>query len=530
MASAVDILIRLRQAREAARDADRVARSVKGVGTSARQAGRDAQKGERGILSLRKAALGLGAVSAGAAAGGLYAFGRGARFGIAAAVDLGEEINKARVVFRSGAEDVLRFSETSATGLGISQRAALQAASNFGGLFKAVGVGADRADDMSIRLVQLAADLASFNNATPEEALDALRSGLSGETEPLRRFQVFLSAARIEQEALNSGLARSKEDIDETVKAQASYQLILKQTKDAQGDFTRTSDSLANRQRTLRAQVEDLSASLSAGAIPGLEGAAGAASRFLEEAQAIVDNDILTKAGQQDALVKLARETFVPIGRDVADGIAQGIDEHGDEILNALGKTAVDGAQRFAGAFVSADAYGQLFVLAILAKRLGVFGLLGSLAAGRFRGGFARSNARNPLPLAGGPIGAAATAGVAATAVTEDKLGIGTRGIVPEVLDRVLPPSRGGPRRRGRRDGQSNLERSRRRGEQRAEAIPGTGRLPDRGSPFRGFRARADTGRGLQFSADLQVPVNLDGVKVGEGIARVQVRRKDRGG
>jgi hypothetical protein len=46
---------------------------------------------------------------------------------------------------------------------------------------------------MSQKMVTLAADMASFNNADPAETLDALRAGLAGETEPLRRFGVSLS-------------------------------------------------------------------------------------------------------------------------------------------------------------------------------------------------------------------------------------------------------------------------------------------------------------------------------------------------
>ena len=59
---------------------------------------------------------------------------------------------------------------------------------------------------MSLKLVELAADLASFNNTSPEDALLALRSGLSGETEPLKRYGIAINDARLKQEALNQGI------------------------------------------------------------------------------------------------------------------------------------------------------------------------------------------------------------------------------------------------------------------------------------------------------------------------------------
>ena len=62
-----------------------------------------------------------------------------------------------------------------------------------GNMLVPMGIGRKKAAEMSKQLVELAADMASFNNASPEETLDALRSGLAGETEPLRKFGVFLN-------------------------------------------------------------------------------------------------------------------------------------------------------------------------------------------------------------------------------------------------------------------------------------------------------------------------------------------------
>jgi hypothetical protein len=110
---------------------------------------------------------------------------------------------------------------------------------------------------MSITLVQLAADLASFNNTPIEEAIVALRSGLSGEAEPLKRFGVAINDVRLKQEALNMGLYDGKGALDITAKTQAAYALILKDTNLAQGDFARTSEGFANQMRILQASLSD---------------------------------------------------------------------------------------------------------------------------------------------------------------------------------------------------------------------------------------------------------------------------------
>jgi hypothetical protein len=152
----------------------------------------------------------------------------------------------------------------------MSQRQALEAAGTFGNMLVPMGYARREAAGMSQRMVELGADLASFNDADPTETLDALRSGLAGETEPLRRFGIFLSDARLKQQALSMGLYDGKGALDAQAKSAATYALILKDSSDAQGDFARTSDSLANQQRTLKGQYENLTATLGQKVLPML--------------------------------------------------------------------------------------------------------------------------------------------------------------------------------------------------------------------------------------------------------------------
>jgi hypothetical protein len=124
---------------------------------------------------------------------------------------------------------------------------------------------------MSMTLTELASDLASFNNTSVQEAIEALRSGLSGETEPLKRYGVALTDARLKQEALGLGLISDvKKPLDAAAKSQAAYSLIMKDTALAQGDFARTSDSYANSMRTLQATVTDAAAKIGGAILPML--------------------------------------------------------------------------------------------------------------------------------------------------------------------------------------------------------------------------------------------------------------------
>ena len=165
---------------------------------------------------------------------------------ISGARDLNEEVNKSTVVFGDAGQRVLAWSKTTATALGISQQQALSSAGTFGNLFRTMGLAPQVSADMSIGLVKLASDLASFNNASPEDVLEAMRAGLVGEMEPMRRFGVDLSDAALKQKALSLGIYEGNGILNQSQKAQAAYALMLDQTTLAQGDFARTSDALAN--------------------------------------------------------------------------------------------------------------------------------------------------------------------------------------------------------------------------------------------------------------------------------------------
>lgn len=189
---------------------------------------------------------------------------------ISAARDLNEQMSKTKVVFGASADAVLDFGKSAATSIGASRVEALTAASTFGNLLRSVGLSGKAAADMSIDMTQLAGDMASFNNVPVAEALDAIRSGLVGETEPLKKFAVNLNEATLKQEAMRLGLDTTGGTLDAAAKAQAAYSIIMKQTAIQQGDFERTSSSLANQQRILSARFQDAKADIGQALLPAM--------------------------------------------------------------------------------------------------------------------------------------------------------------------------------------------------------------------------------------------------------------------
>jgi hypothetical protein len=184
------------------------------------------------------------------------------------ASDLEESKNKVAVVFGEMSDSVLEWSDKSAQAFGTSRRNALEAVGTFGNLFSTMGLTTQQSSEMSIKLVELAGDLASFNNIDPTVALEKLRSGLVGEVEPLRALGINLLATTVQAKAMEMGLADAGGEISQAALAQARYTLILEQTKNAQGDFARTSDGVANSTRIMRAEMEDAMATFGARLLP----------------------------------------------------------------------------------------------------------------------------------------------------------------------------------------------------------------------------------------------------------------------
>jgi len=180
-----------------------------------------------------------------------------------AASNLEETLSKTNVLFGDSAEEVVKFASTAAKNFGQSKQQALDASATFATFGKAAGLAGKDLVGFSTDFVGLASDLASFNNTSPEQAINAIGSALRGESEPLRAYGVLLNDATLKNAALELGLiSTTKNALTPQQKVLAAQKVIYEQTTAAQGDFARTSDGLANSQRILEAEQADLNTNL----------------------------------------------------------------------------------------------------------------------------------------------------------------------------------------------------------------------------------------------------------------------------
>lgn len=181
--------------------------------------------------------------------------------------DLEEVQNVVDVTFGKMSGQIDSWAKEAATQFGISELAAKQYSSTIGAMFKSMGFQGQELTDMSTKMAELAGDMASFYNLDTDTAFQKIRSGISGETEPLKQLGVNLSEANLEQFRLSQGMTTAYKNMTQQEKALLRYNYLLSVTSDAQGDFARTSNSWANQTRILSLQFQSLKADIGAGLI-----------------------------------------------------------------------------------------------------------------------------------------------------------------------------------------------------------------------------------------------------------------------
>jgi hypothetical protein len=219
-----------------------------------------------------KTGSGIGTSFAAGFAGGLSADVIKSALGkvIGGASDLGETVSKTNVVFGKSSDSIHKWAQNADTSMGMSQQAAEANVGSLGLLFTQVGLNSAQAATMGKSWVQLAADLGSFNNADPTEILVAMQAATRGEYDSLQTFVPMINAAAVEQKAMAMTGAANNKQLNEQDKLLAINALMFEQTGKAQGDFARTSDSVANRMKAAQAQLDNFAAGLGQNLLPAV--------------------------------------------------------------------------------------------------------------------------------------------------------------------------------------------------------------------------------------------------------------------
>jgi hypothetical protein len=226
--------------------------------------------------SMRKAEAAVDKVKNGLSRLGQVAALAGVGVGLQKIVKLASDANETSNVLEQvfgpdGAKQVKDWATVVGQEVGRSQFQLREFSGVLGAMLDPMLGSSSAAQQMSTTLAKLAVDLGSFFNATDEEALMALRAGITGETEPLRRFGVVMVDATLQEFARTKGIHKSVAAMNVAEKTQLRYQFILAHTAKAQGDAARTGDSYANATKRLKAGLRDIGTEMGMAVLPTIE-------------------------------------------------------------------------------------------------------------------------------------------------------------------------------------------------------------------------------------------------------------------
>lgn len=205
---------------------------------------------------------------------------------IEAASDLSEVQNVVDTVFGDGARTIDNWAKKAGEQFGLTETKAKKFTSTLGAMMKSSGLAGNEIVKMSTDLSGLAADMASFYNLDFDTAFEKIRSGISGETMPLKQLGINMSVANLEAFALAQGLEKTFSEMDQGEQTMLRYQYLMKATADAQGDFAKTSDGFANAQRRIQASIDSIKTSVGQVLLPVIESAVGGIASFLSSISA----------------------------------------------------------------------------------------------------------------------------------------------------------------------------------------------------------------------------------------------------
>ena len=263
---------------------------------------------------------------------------------VSIASDLSEVQNVVDVTFGDGASKIEEWSKKMSNSFGIGELQAKQFAGTLGAMTKSMGLTDEAVYDMSTNLTQLAGDMASFYNLDTEEAFEKIRSGISGETEPLKQLGINMSVANLEAYALSQGINKAYNEMTQAEQATLRYNYLMSTTADAQGDFARTSDSLANQLRILKLNITDLGASIGKSLLPMAQQALGYINNLVNRLKEAFDTGGITGLATElgnvlaDITNKIAEymPKFIDIGTEILLSLANGILANTDNLINSM--------------------------------------------------------------------------------------------------------------------------------------------------------------------------------------------------
>ena len=185
---------------------------------------------------------------------------------------------KFNVVFGQYSKDVAKRFDELRTVMPLARHEIYRMGADLQDLLVPLGLSRESASKMSGDILELANKVALFNDTNPAEVVEAFRSGLTGSSEPLKRFGIDASISALEAVALSEGLIKAGSSfakLDPAMRKQVQAQALLiqatKQSSDAINGFESNLDTYTTRMSNVKATIKDLKVVIGSAFLPAVD-------------------------------------------------------------------------------------------------------------------------------------------------------------------------------------------------------------------------------------------------------------------
>lgn len=179
-----------------------------------------------------------------------------------------QKMNQFKSIMGDSAKEAQNFVDKAERILGLDPEQMMGSLSSFQTLTRGFGIASDDAYKMSKNLTQLAADMSSFTGESMDLALQRIKSGISGEIEPMRKWGIALDQATLQETAYALGINKRVAEMTRAQKTELAYYQIMHATQYAQGNMARTMLTPANAIRILQTEFKQLGRAIGSVFIP----------------------------------------------------------------------------------------------------------------------------------------------------------------------------------------------------------------------------------------------------------------------
>lgn len=233
------------------------------------------------------------------------------------AIDAVESENLFQESFGTYADKARDWSKQLSNSVGLNEYEVRKNAGNFYVMTQSMGLMRDQAFGLSKDMTQLAYDMASFYNISNEEAFIKIKSGITGEMEPLRALGILVDEDTVKRQAWKDGMVKEGQELTQQQKVLARHNAIMAQTTKAQGDLARTMDSPANQIRRMKTEMEALATEIGFKLIPTFQ-------RLMDSTKGAKGKWEEMSDSQQDGIIQAGKFALEVVGINKGLGLLAG--------------------------------------------------------------------------------------------------------------------------------------------------------------------------------------------------------------